>query len=188
MRLTFLAFLILSLPGCKTRLLELGEEPAPADLSTPTLDFSVVPPDFAIPPDLTHLPDLVPPRDLLPPRYCDGIFVFDENNRLSFFDPNLFTFTDIATLACPAQSGSSPFSMAASPDGWPRSIRHGAESRHMGDGRFAPHRAAISSSTPERSPACSAARTGGSSMPAPPSAIGARRNQSTRNRVIFRAR
>src|SRR4051794_13907550 len=98
------------LAGCKTRL------PGPWDLDGGASDLAVpidssiadlAVPDFAPLLDLTMLPDFVPPPDLVPPHYCDGIFVFDEDSRLSFLDPKTLRFIDIARLACPAAAGES---------------------------------------------------------------------------------
>ena len=39
------------------------------------------------------------------------VYVVDENNKLSNFDPSTKTFTDLGTLSCPASGGATPFSM-----------------------------------------------------------------------------
>ncbi len=44
------------------------------------------------------------------------VYVVDENNKLSKFDPMTKTFTDIGTLACPAGLGATPFSMSIDRD------------------------------------------------------------------------
>ncbi len=64
-------------------------------------------------PDLSLIQDFSHP-DLRRPHYCDGIFVFDEQSRLSFFDPVKLEFHDVVDLACPAAGGALPFSMALS--------------------------------------------------------------------------
>jgi len=109
--------------------LAMADLSVPPDLARPDMarpdlarpDMARVPdltflPDLARPPDLTVLPDLMPPPDLVSPRYCDGIFVFDIDRRLSFFDPKKLTFTDLTILSCPA-GNASPFSMALSRTG-----------------------------------------------------------------------
>jgi hypothetical protein len=40
------------------------------------------------------------------------IYVVDENNKLSQFDPATKSFHDLGSLSCPAMSGATPFSMA----------------------------------------------------------------------------
>jgi hypothetical protein len=110
--------------GCKTRLWDLdggqlltadfAAHPAgdlAGDLATGPQDLAV-PPDFAVPLDFTVFPDLVPPPDLTPPHYCDGIFVFQGDQHLAFFDPKQLTFHDIGLLNCPVGGGAAPFSMA----------------------------------------------------------------------------
>lgn len=44
------------------------------------------------------------------------VYVVDENNKFSKFDPATKTFTDIGNLNCPAMSGASPFSMGLDRD------------------------------------------------------------------------
>lgn len=44
------------------------------------------------------------------------IYVVDENNTLSQFDPMTKSFTDLGRLTCPAPSGESPFSMGIDRD------------------------------------------------------------------------
>ena len=44
------------------------------------------------------------------------VYVVDENNKLSKFDPMTKTFMDIGTLACPAGLGATPFSMSIDRD------------------------------------------------------------------------
>jgi len=39
------------------------------------------------------------------------VYVVDENNKLSQFDPTTKTFHDLGTLSCPASAGGTPFSM-----------------------------------------------------------------------------
>jgi hypothetical protein len=124
MRFVLLGLLVLPVAACKTRLYDLSEaglpptgdlRAAPPDLTPPPDLFAW--PDLTPPPDLAVPPDFTPPPDLTPPHYCDGIFVFDVDRRLSFFDPRRLTFTDIATLACPAPPNAQPFSMAVRRDG-----------------------------------------------------------------------
>src|SRR5690242_15225322 len=93
--------------GCRTRLLEATSPP----------DLTIIPPDFATPPDLTVPPDFLPPPDLVPPHYCNGIYVFDTDNHLYFFDPIKTSFTDIHQLICPASANAEPFSMGVGRDG-----------------------------------------------------------------------
>ena len=112
-----LAALFILAAGCKTRLYDLeqsgdSQSSPPADQS-----FQTPPIDFAAPLDLTVFPDLLPPPDLTPPHYCDGIYVFDESQQFSFFDPKQLQFHDIAILSCPASPGATPFSMALRRDG-----------------------------------------------------------------------
>jgi hypothetical protein len=40
------------------------------------------------------------------------VYVVDENEKFSSFDPATLTFTDLGTLNCPGTSGDNPFSMA----------------------------------------------------------------------------
>src|SRR4051812_49597795 len=40
------------------------------------------------------------------------VYVVDESNTFSSFDPSTLTFTDLGTLNCPGTSGDTPFSMA----------------------------------------------------------------------------
>src|SRR5687768_14194250 len=40
-----------------------------------------------------------------------AVYVVDQNNTLSRFDPPTKNFTDLGRLACPASFGASPFSM-----------------------------------------------------------------------------
>ena len=39
------------------------------------------------------------------------VYVVDENNKLSTFNPPTKVFTDLGTLNCPAQFAATPFSM-----------------------------------------------------------------------------
>ncbi|MSP63956.1 MAG: hypothetical protein EXR72_27170 [Myxococcales bacterium] len=108
--------LLLLAGGCRTRLWEL-DALTDGGLPPKRTDLALLPPDFAAPSDFLVLPDFTPPPDLVPPKYCDGIFVFDVDRRLSFFDPKKLTFVDISYLACPAKGGATPFSMALGRDG-----------------------------------------------------------------------
>lgn len=103
--------------GCRTRPFDLAfdGEPAGADFAGPR-DLSV-PPDFSFPPDLIVIPDLLPPPDLTPPHHCDGIFVFQKDQHLAFFDPKQLVFQDIGRLNCPVLGNAEPFSMAVDRQG-----------------------------------------------------------------------
>ena len=107
--------------GSRTGLL-VPEETAPADAASehvirrdamPEADadagFDVVPP-FDAPRDVTFRD--VPAIDLCPDAGATLIYVLtDSNDLLSFYPPTL-SFTPIGTLACPDNTGASPFSMA----------------------------------------------------------------------------
>ena len=110
LRTPLFALALLVSSGCRTRPYDPFETP-------PLPDFTFIPPDFTTPPDLTVPPDFLPPPDLVPPHYCNGIFAFDTDNHLYFFDPIKLTFTDIHRLDCPAMGNAQPFSMAVGRDG-----------------------------------------------------------------------
>lgn len=97
----------LSLPACRTRELESLPFLGPPDFST------VV--DLAVPPDLIIPPDFLPPPDLTRPVYCNGIYVFQSDDKLAFYNPLDGTLTDLGTIGC--QRGASPFSMGVGKDG-----------------------------------------------------------------------
>jgi len=106
-RLLF-TFAILSV-GCRTQ----PYEPRSEMDGAPVLVDARAPSDMTVLRDLTPPPpDFTPPPDLVPPHFCDGIFVFQEDERLAFFDPNQLTFHTIGKLNCPVGGGATPFSMA----------------------------------------------------------------------------
>ena len=45
------------------------------------------------------------------PEEAKSVYVVDQNNTLSRFDPPTKNFVDLGKLACPAKAGATPFSM-----------------------------------------------------------------------------
>jgi hypothetical protein len=84
--------------------------PAGPDLAQPlATDDALAPPGG----DGGTNPDNVDPG-VAPGDCTDGaklVYVVDENNLLSSFDPTTLKFKDIGMLACPSQPGATPFSM-----------------------------------------------------------------------------